>query len=105
MGEYEASLAQASSHGKLNVGILRLHNVYGPGSPWDPQRSQALPSLIRKAILSPTEPFSVWGSGEQYRDFVFIDDVVRALLLVAQKGMNHGIVQVSAGEQVSAGME
>ena len=63
MGEYEANLAQES--GDLNVGLLRLHNIYGPGSPYDPQRSQALPSLIRKAISYPEEGFSVWGSGER----------------------------------------
>ena len=45
----QASLAQQS--GSLNVGLLRLHNIYGPGSPYDPQRSQALPSLIRKVLL------------------------------------------------------
>jgi nucleoside-diphosphate-sugar epimerase len=58
----------------MNVGLLRLHNVYGPGNAWDPERSQALPSLIRKAINYPAEDFTVWGSGNQYRDFLFIDD-------------------------------
>ena len=90
MGEYEANLAQES--GKLNVGLLRLHNIYGPGSPYDPQRSQALPSLIRKAINYPEEGFSVWGSGEQYRDFLYIDDVCSALVLMAERGMNQGLI-------------
>ena len=30
----------------------------------------------------------MWGSGEQYRDFLYIDDVLDALVLMAQKGMN-----------------
>lgn len=94
MGEYEADLAQQS--GKINVGLLRLHNVYGPGAPFEPSRSQVLPSLIRKAILFPKEPFIVWGSGNQYRDFIYVDDVVNALVLMASKGMNQGLIQVGS---------
>jgi perosamine synthetase len=94
MGEYEANLARAS--GKVNVGLLRLHNVYGPGSPYDKERSQALPSLIRKA-LSDEEAFTVWGSGEQYRDFLYIDDVLDGLIALAERGMNQGVIQIGTG--------
>ena len=45
MGEYEAELAQ--KYRQLNVGILRLHNVYGEGAAYDARTSQALPSLCR----------------------------------------------------------
>ncbi|NQS91967.1 MAG: NAD-dependent epimerase/dehydratase family protein, partial [Chloroflexi bacterium] len=55
MGEYEAELARKS--GKINIGLLRFHNVYGPGASFEPHRSQVLPSLIRKAIVFPEEPF------------------------------------------------
>ena len=74
MGEYEAELA--SETGKINVGILRLHNVYGPPSELDPTKSQVIPALCRKAILNPKESFTVWGSGNQRRSFVYIDDVI-----------------------------
>lgn len=94
MGEYEAELAQKS--GKLNVGLLRFHNVYGPGALFEGDGAQVLPSLMRKAIKFPEEPFVVWGSGEQYRDFVYIDDIVEALILVAQRGMNKGLTQVGS---------
>lgn len=94
MGEYEAELAQKS--GKINVGLLRLHNVYGPGASYEISRSQVIPSLIRKTIFFPQEPFIVWGSGNQYRDFIYIDDVVNALVLVASKGMNQGLIQVGS---------
>lgn len=99
MGEYEAELAMKS--GKINVGLLRFHNVYGPGASYEPARSQVIPSLIRKAVNYPDEDYVVWGSGNQYRDFVYIDDVVSALLLVAEKGMNQGLIQIGTGEPVS----
>lgn len=94
MGEYEAELAQKS--GRINVGLLRFHNVYGPGAAFDPKRSQVLPSLVRKAIRYPEEPFIVWGSGGQYRDFIYVDDVIDALQAVFERGMNCGVIQVGS---------
>lgn len=95
MGEYEAELAK--SPGVFNVGILRLHNVYGPHSDYLPTSVQAIPSLIRKALRHASEEFVVWGSGKQYRDFIFVDDVIRGLLLLKDKGMNRGAIQVGSG--------
>lgn len=57
MGEYEAELAQ--KYRQLNVGILRLHNIYGEGAAYDPKTSQALPAMCRKVING--EPFRVFG--------------------------------------------
>lgn len=99
MGEYEAELAQKS--GKINVGLLRFHNAYGPGSPFEGDSAQALPSLIRKAINYPKEPFIVWGSGNQYRDFVYIDDIIDALIRVATKGMNKGLIQIGSEKAIT----
>jgi len=96
MGEYELGLAQRP--GEFNVGILRFHNLYGPRSNYGPNVSQVLPSLIRKAIAYPAEPFLVWGGGQQYRDFLYIDDAVEALLAMWRFGMNAGPVQVGTGE-------
>jgi len=92
MGEYEAIIANLNSN--INVGLLRLHNVYGPAASYDSFKGQVIPSLIRKAVNYPDEEFIVWGSGKQYRDFVFIDDVINALLLVPEKGMNNGLIQI-----------
>lgn len=90
MGEYEVSLMQ-----KMNASVLRLHNVYGPGADYaDLMKAQALPAIIRKAINSPAEKYSIWGSGKQYRDFVFVDDVVDALVAAMQKDSFVGAAQI-----------
>lgn len=94
MGEYESQLVQTS--GLMNVGLLRLHNVYGPGVSFDPTYSQVIPSLIYKAIHFPQAPFIVWGTGNQYRDFVYIDDVVNGLILMFSRGMNKGTIQIGS---------
>lgn len=99
LGEYEAELL--GKYSNLDVGILRLHNVYGPRGLLSKKRSQVIPSLIRKAICYPEEEFWVWGSGVQTRDFVFVGDVVDALLRLPLKGMGQGAIQISTGKETT----
>ncbi|KKJ72614.1 epimerase, partial [Enterococcus faecium MRSN 4777] len=58
------------------------------------ERSQVIPALIRKAINNPEEPFNVWGSGEQGRAFIHVNDIVNALVLALDKGWGHGHIQI-----------
>jgi nucleoside-diphosphate-sugar epimerase len=95
MGEYEAELMRVSSQ-IANVSILRLHNVYGPRSVSDLNSGQVIPALLLKAINYPKDGFTVWGSGKQYRDFIFVDDVVQALILIKDKGVNKGVIQIGS---------
>ena len=95
MGEYEALLALSEK--RLNVGVLRLHNVYGEGAEFLPGRSQVIPSLIYKAISYPDIDFEVWGSGQQYRDFIHVEDVVRGIRRMMDEGMNQGLIQIGSG--------
>ena len=79
---------------------LQFHNVYG--APCDfGARSQVIPALIRKALNYPEEDFVVWGSGNQGRAFVHVDDVVEALVLALQKGWGHGWIQIGPSECTS----
>jgi nucleoside-diphosphate-sugar epimerase len=72
---------------------LMFHNVYG--SPCDfGERSQVIPALIRKAINYPNEPFNVWGSGEQGRAFIHVNDIVDGICLALEKGWGHGHIQL-----------
>lgn len=95
LGEYEALLAMKEN--KINVGILRLHNVYGPYCSLDLERMQVIPSLILKTIKSKDNKLEVWGSGNQYRDFIYVDDVIEGLKRIYEKGMNKGVIQIGAG--------
>jgi len=92
MGEYETALMGDETG--IPVSILRLHNVYGAPCDYDPIRSQVIPSLIRKVIQYPEESFVVWGSGQQGRAFVHVDDVVDALVVAMDKGLGKGVIQI-----------
>jgi len=92
MGEYEAMLMEQETG--IPVSILTLHNVYGAPADFSPVTGQVIPSLIRKAIRSPEEEFVVWGSGQQGRAFVHVNDVVDALIRAMEKGLGKGLIQI-----------
>jgi GDP-D-mannose 3', 5'-epimerase len=91
MGQLETEYLENETG--IPTSVLMFHNVYG--SPCDfGERSQVIPALIRKAINYPEEPFNVWGSGEQGRAFVHVDDVVNSLCLALEKGLGKGMIQI-----------
>lgn len=92
MGELQVKLCGKETD--VKTGVLRLHNVYGAPTDYSPERSQVIPSLIVKAIEYPQQPFIVWGSGAQGRSFIHVDDVVEGLILMMQKGVGNGSVQI-----------
>ncbi len=75
---------------------LRLFSVYGPG-----QKKLVVYDLLYKLYQNPSK-LSVLGDGSQSRDFVYIDDVVRAMLLVEQNaGMCGEVYNVASGQSTS----
>ncbi len=92
MGQYETELMGKGTN--IKTCTLMLHNVYGFPCDYSHERSQVIPSLIRKAINYPNEKFIVWGSGKQGRAFIHVDDVVNGILLALEKGWGHGHIQL-----------
>jgi nucleoside-diphosphate-sugar epimerase len=91
MGQYETELLGKETG--IPVCNLMFHNVYG--APCDfGERSQVIPALIRKAVNYPEEPFNVWGSGQQGRAFIHVDDIVNGICLALRKGFGKGVIQL-----------
>jgi nucleoside-diphosphate-sugar epimerase len=80
---------------------LRYFNIYGPRQDPKSQYAAVIPNFITAALkgVAPT----VYGDGEQTRDFCFIDDVVAANLLAATspKRLTGDVVNIARGERVS----
>ena len=71
----------------LQIPVARLHNVYGEGAHYctkDPSSIQVIPALVFKALKAQLNntSISVGGNGDQFRDFIHIEDVVRGLRLL-----------------------
>jgi len=95
MGQYETELLGKETG--IMTCTLMLHNVYGSPCDFSIEKSQVIPSLIRKAINFPNEEFNVWGSGLQGRAFIHVDDVVDGIVLALEKGWGHGHIQLGPG--------
>ncbi len=79
---------------------LRYFNVFGPYQDPTSQYAAAIPAFVT-AILK-DQPPTVYGDGEQSRDFTYIDNVVEANLLAARAKKTKGeVVNIACGEAVT----
>jgi nucleoside-diphosphate-sugar epimerase len=74
----EEYLKTAAAAGIVRGVSLRLANVYGPGTHGRNKDRDILNRMIEAAVRG--EPLTVYGAGDQVRDYVFVDDVVDAFL-------------------------
>ena len=77
-------------------GIVRTTAMYGPHDSFN-ENGHVIPQLIMKAD-SGMNPFEVWGDGSQVRDFVYVDDVIDALLKVVEHSPNARPYNVATGK-------
>ena len=75
--------------------VLRPANIYGPNDKFD-NRSHVLPATIMK-VVNRQNPIEVWGDGKDIRDFIHIDDFVRACIMVMEKVDKYSIYNVGSG--------
>jgi GDP-L-fucose synthase len=61
-----------------------LTNLYGPRDHDDPEDSHVIPALIRKFQGAQSEVV-IWGTGQATRDFLYVDDAARALILAGER--------------------
>jgi len=79
---------------------LRYFNVFGPQQDPTSQYAAAIPAFVT-AILK-NEPPTIYGDGEQSRDFTYIDNVVEANLLAARAKQTKGeVINIACGEVIT----
>jgi nucleoside-diphosphate-sugar epimerase len=79
---------------------LRYFNVFGPYQDPTSQYAAAIPAFVTKIIKN--EPPTVYGDGEQSRDFTYIDNVVGANLSAARAAKVSGeVVNIACGERIT----
>lgn len=79
-------------------------NIYGPGDNFHPEDSHVVPALIRRfheAKEAGEEKMTIWGTGAPLREFLFSDDLARAIIFLAENYDSHEIINVGSGEEVS----
>lgn len=83
----------------MEIAIARPYNTYGPRDHFDSDKAHVIPALIRR-VLSGEDPLIVWGSGEQSRSFVYVEDVVEGMLLLTEKYPKADPVNLGSDEEI-----
>ena len=79
---------------------LRIFNAYGPGQELPPSYPPVIPQLLRQAQTGGS--LVIFGDGTQTRDFVYVDDVVAALMAASTAtDVNRAVINVGSGREVS----
>ena len=88
----------------LNSIYLLPVNLYGPGDSFDPEKSHVIPALIKKcfdAIHSGADHIDVWGTGAASREFLYVEDCARAIVLATQHYDKPEPINLGAGREIS----
>jgi GDP-L-fucose synthase len=86
----------------LNSCAPVLANLYGPGDNFDLEDSHVIAAMVRKyveAVDRDHEDVVLWGSGEPSREFLYVDDAARALILAAESYDSSDPVNIGTGEE------
>lgn len=88
----------------LNAIYVLPVNLYGPGDNFDPASSHVIPALIKKCVdakNSNDDSIVVWGTGKVTREFLYVDDAARGIVMATQKYNKSDPVNIGAGFEIS----
>lgn len=100
-------LVQAQAYRKqygFNAIFLLPVNLYGPGDNFDPINSHVIPALIKKitdAKRKKQNYIEIWGTGKVTREFLYVKDAARGIILAAEKYNEPEPVNIGSGIEIS----
>lgn len=95
--------AYRTQYGFNSIFLLPV-NLYGPGDNFDPSSSHVIPALIKKCIdakRAKATSISVWGTGNATREFLYVKDAAKAILLATERYNSPLPVNVGSGKEIS----
>lgn len=96
---YEEALADTYRHEHgMNVFRPRLTGIYGPRDNFEPGAARVIPTMLARAAAD--QEIVIWGDGSQTRTYMFVTDLVHAVLRIVEKNEHH-TVNVGTPETVS----
>ena len=85
---------------KIETVSLRIFNAYGPGQHLPPSHPPVVPHFLRQALRGGT--LVVHGDGSQTRDYVYVDDVISAMVAASTApNVNGLVINVGSGKETS----
>jgi UDP-glucose 4-epimerase len=96
-GEYYCKLFTAEKN--LPTACLRYFNVFGPRQDPKSQYAAAVPIFVERAVKG--LPITIYGDGEQTRDFIYVKDIVAANVFFATQTTATGVYNVAYGQRIT----
>lgn len=97
------SQAYRQQYGFNSINLLQV-NLYGPRDNFDPESSHVIPALIKKcldAVRNNDKAITVWGTGKPTREFLYVDDAAKGILMAAEKYDKSDPVNLGSGFEIS----
>src|ERR1700733_9798537 len=97
------SQAYRQQYGFNSIYLLPV-NLYGPGDNFSWESSHVIPALIRKCVEAKErgdKQITVWGTGRATREFLYVDDAARGIILASEKYNSSEPVNLGAGFEIS----
>ena len=79
-------------------------NLYGPNDNFSEKDSHVIPGLIKrmhKAKVTNAESFNIWGTGGPLREFLFVDDLSKAVEYLIDKKVETDLLNVGSGNEIT----
>lgn len=95
--------AYRKEFGLVSIYLLPV-NLYGPRDNFDPNSSHVIPALIRKCIMarnSGASHIEIWGTGTATREFLYVEDAARGIVLATEHYDDFAPVNIGAGFEIS----
>jgi nucleoside-diphosphate-sugar epimerase len=87
--------------GVTNHTVIRHTNVFGPHDKFDLERSHVFGATVTKAMTSTTGAITVWGTGEEARDLIYVDDLVAFVeRAIERQTAPYEMLHASAGKAI-----
>ena len=95
--------ANRDQYGQQGIYLMPT-NLYGPGDKFHPSVSHVIPALIKKcvdAVEAGQDSIEVWGTGTASREFLYVDDAARGILLAAEHYRGAAPVNLGANREIA----
>lgn len=95
--------AYQKQYGRDWISIMPT-NIYGPGDNFDLEIAHVIPALIHKIHNAKNESSKkviLWGTGNPFREFLYVDDLADAIIFVISKKIKNSILNIGYGSDIS----
>tara|TARA_B100000989_G_scaffold166659_1_gene124592 strand:- start:5308 stop:6228 length:921 start_codon:yes stop_codon:yes gene_type:complete len=79
-------------------------NLYGPNDNFSTESSHVIPGLIRRmynAHEQNKESFSIWGTGQPLREFLYVDDLASSIKFIIENNILESLINIGSGEEIT----